>query len=135
MTLHFRFIAFTGMTTGSAVGIEFSPKENLDFPNDMVVSEKGELSWNTDATKVFFGIKEQKSDPKKNNSEKDGKDDDKNEREKTPLLDLDIWHWKDLRIQSVQHAYFHTNHPSSSPNSLSLSFEGFPVIKSHPLAS
>ena len=45
-----QLIAFTDMTTGSPTRYEFNPKENLDFPKDMVISEKGELFWNTDAT-------------------------------------------------------------------------------------
>jgi len=99
-----QLIAFTNMTTGSPTRYEFNPKENLDFPKDMVISKKGKLFWNTDATKVFFGIKKQEPDPKKDDSEKDRDDGDKKDREKTPPSDLDIWHWKDIRIQSVQRA-------------------------------
>jgi dipeptidyl aminopeptidase/acylaminoacyl peptidase len=108
-----QLIAFTGLGNGSPTRHELNPTENEDFPKDMVISEKGRLSWNTDTTKVFFGIKEQAPDPKnkrgekenkENKEDKDSKDDDKKSSKKTPSSDLDIWHWKDIRIQSVQRA-------------------------------
>ena len=70
----------------------------------MVISEKGRLSWNTSATKVFLDIKEQEPDSSKKKSDKDKEKGDKKETKKTPQSDLDIWHWKDVRIQSVQRA-------------------------------
>lgn len=99
-----QLIAFTGMTIGSPTGYVLNPRENADFPEGMVISEKGGLFWNTGATKVFFGIKEQEPDPKKGDSEKNSEEGDKKDGEKTPPSDLDIWHWKDIRIQSVQRA-------------------------------
>ncbi|MHC4457415.1 MAG: S9 family peptidase [Planctomycetota bacterium] len=108
-----QLIAFTGLGGGSPSRHELNSTENKDFPKDMVISEKGKLSWNSDATKVFFGIKEQKPDPKheksdkenkENKEDKDNKDGDKKSSKKSPVSDLDIWHWKDVRIQSVQRA-------------------------------
>ena len=109
-----QLIAFTDLTGDSPLKHEPNSIGNNDFPKDMVISEKGELSWNTGATKVFFGIKEQKPDPKHKKPDKEGKnkkgdkegedkkDGDKKSKKKTPSSDLDIWHWKDVRIQSVQ---------------------------------
>lgn len=99
-----QLVTFTAMTTGSPVGIEFNPKEDLNFPKEMVISEKGVLSWNTNATKVFFGIKKQEPEPKKDSSKKESADEGKENKDKTPPSDLDIWHWKDTRIQSDQRA-------------------------------
>ncbi|MEO2047771.1 MAG: prolyl oligopeptidase family serine peptidase [Pirellulales bacterium] len=99
-----RLLAFTGLATDSPTSHELRPTENLDFPKGMVISEKGELSWNTNTTKVFFGIKEQHPDTKKGKSEKGSQDGDKNDSNKSSPSDLDIWHWKDVRIKSVQRA-------------------------------
>lgn len=106
-----QLVAFTGLGSGSSSRHELNSTENKDFPKDMVISEKGALSWNSDASKIFFGIKEQTPDSKykkpenenKENKEgEDNKDNDKISSKKSPTSDLDIWHWKDVRIQSVQ---------------------------------
>ena len=99
-----RLIAFTALTEGSSVSHELNPTENLDFPRDMVISEKGQLSWNTGTTKIFFGIKKQEPDPTKKESEKDRDVGNKKGSKKSPSSDLDVWHWNDVRIQSVQRA-------------------------------
>jgi len=96
--------AFTDLGGGSPVRHELNSTENADFPKNMVINEKGRLSWNSYATKIFFGIKERKPNPKHKKQDKDGaktKNGDKMSQE-TPKSDLDIWHWKDLCIQSVQ---------------------------------
>ena len=49
-----QLIAFTALNSKSPIRHELNPSENRDFPKDMVISEKRRLSWNTDATKVFF---------------------------------------------------------------------------------
>lgn len=99
-----QLIAFTGLTTNSPAEYKLNPSENVDFPKSMVISEKGNLSWNTGSTKVFLGIKDQQPDPKKKGVKKEGEESDKGAKKKTPPSDLDIWHWKDVRIQSVQRA-------------------------------
>jgi dipeptidyl aminopeptidase/acylaminoacyl peptidase len=107
-----QLIAFTGLGTDSLVRHELNPAENRNFPEDTVISEKGRLSWNTDTTKVFFGIKAQEVDPKskkpekdsENGDDKDGEAGDDKDKKNSQPPDLDIWHWKDLRIQSVQRA-------------------------------
>jgi len=48
------------------------------------------LIWNTDGSRVFFGIKEQEDEPEKKKTDADS------------VANVDIWHWKDERIQSVQ---------------------------------
>ncbi|MFC1476967.1 S9 family peptidase [candidate division KSB1 bacterium] len=83
-------IAVTGLDRETPEIIEYDPAEAFDFPKDMVISEKAGLSWSEDLTKIFFGIKEQEKEPPKK------KDDDE------PVADVDIWHVKDDRIQSVQ---------------------------------
>lgn len=70
--------------------IEFKTTDAADFPKDMVISEKAALSWSEDLNKVFFGIKEQEKEPERR-------------RDDAPAVaNVDIWHWKDERIQAEQ---------------------------------
>ena len=85
-------LAFSGLGTDVTTQHALDPSTYKKFPQDMVITESGKLSWNEDSTKVFFDIKDQVADKKK----------DKKKAEK--VSDVDIWHWKDVRIQSVQRA-------------------------------
>jgi len=102
-------VAFTGLgkpAKGAAAGpdrLEYDPSKDANFPKDMVLSEKGQaegrrqeasdeggnpaLSWSDDLSRIFCGIKEQEKEP---------------EESKEPVANLDVWHWKDERIQSEQ---------------------------------
>lgn len=97
-------LAFTGLEGNSPVRYEYDPKGDSGFPGDMVISERvqprrgrgfgpaGEednraLIWSEDLSRVFCGIKEQEKKP---------------EKSKEDLPDVDVWHWKDEQIQSVQ---------------------------------
>ncbi|MFC1563319.1 S9 family peptidase [candidate division KSB1 bacterium] len=82
-------LSFKGFNEGEPVKFEYDPGKAHDFPRDMVISEKGRISWSKDLTRVFFGIKEQEPEVEKK------KDD-------PPVANVDIWHWKDDRLQSVQ---------------------------------
>ena len=86
--------------------IEYNPADDPIFPKNMVISERviperrgrrrrgptpiKNLFWSEDRSRVFCGIKEQEKEPekKKENAE--------------AIANVDIWHWKDERIQSVQ---------------------------------
>ncbi|MGB2906433.1 MAG: prolyl oligopeptidase family serine peptidase [Candidatus Aminicenantaceae bacterium] len=80
-------LAFTGIDQNRVAAVSYDPKNDLAFPESMVISQFGTLSWNTDASKVFLGIKEQQT---------------KVESGKDKVADVDVWHWKDEEIQSVQ---------------------------------
>ena len=80
-------LTYTGIDQNRVAAAAYDPKNDPTFPENMVISQFGTLSWNKDATKVFFGIKEQKE------TEKPGKD---------KVANVDVWHWKDEEIQSVQ---------------------------------
>ena len=110
-------LAFTALGEGTFTPHEYNPADASDFPEDMVISEKGTLSWNEDATMVFFGIKEQKEKPggRKEEEEKEEEEGETEEGEEEqeaeegkekdkedPVADVDIWHWQDEQIQSVQ---------------------------------
>jgi len=100
-----KLVAFTGLTTGPAIKHEFVPKSDSDFPKETIISERGGLQWNTNATKIFFGIAPLKKEADKDSDEEEsdkGKGEEDAKEEKPS--DLDVWHWKDQRIQSVQRA-------------------------------
>ncbi|MCP4707191.1 MAG: hypothetical protein GY869_01085, partial [Planctomycetes bacterium] len=82
-------VMFKDLEEGKPGKIEYDPSEAFDFPKDMVVSELTGISWNPGLDKVFFGIKEQE---KKEEEDKDAEEE----------ANVDIWHWQDDRIQSVQ---------------------------------
>ena len=60
--------------------------EAEDFPEGYVLSERGGLRWSDDSRRLFVGIKEQTD-----------------EREETEdRANVDVWHWADVEVQSVQ---------------------------------
>ncbi len=83
-------VTLTGIGTENPVKNEYDPNTAFDFPKDHVISEKSMVRWTDDLNKIFFGIKKQEVKP-------DEKKTDTDEH-----ADVDIWHWKDDRIQSVQ---------------------------------
>ncbi len=97
-------LAFTGLDRESPFRFEYEPKGDSEFPENMVISEREmprrrrgfgparedenrALVWSEDLSRVFCGIKEQEKKPEK--SEED-------------LPDVDVWHWQDEQIQSLQ---------------------------------
>jgi dipeptidyl aminopeptidase/acylaminoacyl peptidase len=64
------------------------------FPPGFVISEKRDLLWSADGRRVFFGIRDQRA-AVDTTEKKKGTDE---------VADVDVWHTKDLRIQSVQMA-------------------------------
>jgi dipeptidyl aminopeptidase/acylaminoacyl peptidase len=97
-------LAFISLEEESPVRFEYDPAKDPGFPDNMVISERipprrgrgfgpapeeenRALIWSEDLSRVFCGIKEQEKKPEK--SEED-------------LPDVDIWHWRDEQIQSVQ---------------------------------
>ncbi len=68
----------------------FEYKAGADFPKDMVISEKGAVSWSEDLGRVMFSIKDQE------------KEAERRAADAPPIANVDVWHWKDDRIQSVQ---------------------------------
>lgn len=68
----------------------YVPADDESFPKkEMVISEFGDLKFSDDGTMVFIGIKEQKKKP----AGKSNKDEQAN---------VDVWHWQDDLVQSVQ---------------------------------
>lgn len=95
-------LAFLGLEKGQLTKIEYDPAKDQSFPKEMVVSERALperrrefgaaeeskcLFFSEDRSLVFCGIKEQEKEPGES---------------KEPVANVDVWHWKDERIQSVQ---------------------------------
>ncbi|MCH7411700.1 prolyl oligopeptidase family serine peptidase [Belliella sp. DSM 111904] len=57
------------------------------FPENFVISEKGRLSFSADGKTISFGVKAQEI---------------KEKLSKDTVANVDVWHWKDDYIQSVQ---------------------------------
>ncbi len=125
-------LTFTEMGTNNQTRYTYDPSKDPTFPKDMVISERtassgrfrfrgssaparGNLFWSEDNTQVFCGIKEQEKEPEKpkgkesQQQQEKAKDDklpekktEEDEKEEEPPADVDVWHWKDEQIQSVQ---------------------------------
>ena len=80
-------VAFTGVTTRLR-RFEFDPSASDAFPAGFVLSERGAVSWSEDLARVFFGIKAQDIEFKEDEDE--------------PVANVDLFHWKDDRLQTVQ---------------------------------
>jgi dipeptidyl aminopeptidase/acylaminoacyl peptidase len=84
-------LIFEGLGTDTLGKIIYNPSDDEDFPEGMVLSENGELSWSEDNSRIFCGIKEQEQELEEEPEKKD-----------EPVANVDVWHWKDERLQSVQ---------------------------------
>ena len=80
-------IAFV-MRGNEIVRIDFDPVESPEFPAGMVLSERRALDWSDDGSRIFVGIKEQEEAPPEEDEEE--------------AANVDVWHWRDERVQSVQ---------------------------------
>jgi len=83
-------IAFQGVSDRSPQRIDVDATGNGGLGNGVVLSEKGRLAWNEDATMLFVATKQQDEELE------DWPDDG------LPLADVNIWHWADDRIQAQQ---------------------------------
>ncbi len=79
----------SGATPASpnAKRIEYDPSKDATFPKALVLSEFAAPRWSNDGSRVFVGLKEQEAEPPKSDE---------------PQANVDVWHWKDAELQSVQ---------------------------------
>ncbi len=84
-------LIFEGLGTDTLGRIIYKPADDEAFPEGMVLSESGELSWSEDNSRIFCGIKEQEQEPE-----------EEAEKSDEPVANVDVWHWNDERLQSVQ---------------------------------
>ncbi len=82
-----QLLVFLGLETGNFAAVEYDPAADKDFPAGFVLSENGELAWSEDNSRIFCGIREQEIEK---------------EKSEEPVANVDVWHWKDERLQSEQ---------------------------------
>src|SRR5512146_2805188 len=80
-------LVWRDVSTPKPASIEYDPSADAAFPKTLVVSELAPLRWTRDGSRVYVGLKEQEA-----------------ERPSTtePQANVDVWHWKDAEVQSVQ---------------------------------
>ncbi|MEX2610988.1 MAG: prolyl oligopeptidase family serine peptidase [Gemmatimonadota bacterium] len=83
-------LAFTGMAPGRTPGRVEVLEGTPGLPADHVPSQHASLDWSLDDTVLFFGIKEQEVE----------EEEDEDAWQKTS--DVNVFHWNDPRIQTVQ---------------------------------
>ncbi len=82
------FIAFSKLDTETD-RFEYIPESDNHFPKGYVISENGTLTFSDDLSNYYFGISKQGLKPPK-------------KKDADPIANVDIWHWNDEKIQSVQ---------------------------------
>lgn len=82
-----QLLIFLGLEKGDFASVKYDPAEDKDFPEGFVLSEDGELTWSEDNSRIFCGIKEQEAEK---------------EKSEEPVANVDVWHWRDERLQSEQ---------------------------------
>ncbi|MEP6491399.1 MAG: prolyl oligopeptidase family serine peptidase [bacterium] len=86
-------IAYAGIDGAQPTSYVLDRKTLSGLADSLVISEKGTLTWSPDRSKIFVGLKEQEARPAPR-------------RDSTavvePIGNVDVWHWKDPYIQSVQ---------------------------------
>jgi dipeptidyl aminopeptidase/acylaminoacyl peptidase len=70
--------------------VEYDPAKDASFPKDYVLSEFAALRWTRDGSRIYVGLKDQEPDPGTPAANAD------------PKANVDVWHWKDTEVQSVQ---------------------------------
>jgi len=67
--------------------IVYDPASDASFPEGFVLSEFETPRWSKDRSRLFLGVKEQREKPPESDE---------------PEADVDVWHWADEQVQSVQ---------------------------------
>jgi dipeptidyl aminopeptidase/acylaminoacyl peptidase len=84
-------VAFSGLDVAEPSPYVLDRKTLTGLADSMVISEKGTLSWSPDHAKIFVGLKEQEAQVRRDTT-----------AAAEPVGNVDVWHWKDPYIQSVQ---------------------------------
>ncbi len=80
-------LAWTGLGAGAGTETVYDPSKASDFPKGFVLSEFATPHWSDDGSRVLVGIKQQEAELPKSEE---------------PQANVDVWHWKDAELQSVQ---------------------------------
>ncbi len=70
--------------------LDWDPAADPAFPKDMVLSELGAMEWSRDGARLFLGVKPQQDKVEEPPAGSD------------PKANVEIWHWGDDRLLSVQ---------------------------------
>ena len=81
-----QLLVFRGLNSNTTKST-LDPESKQNFPDDMIISENGGVSWSTNGELVFIGIRTQEP---------------KLKMDKDTVANVDVFHWKDDRIQTVQ---------------------------------
>jgi dienelactone hydrolase len=80
-------LVWRDVATPKPVTIEYDPVADEGFPKTMVLSEFAPLRWTRDGSRIYVGLKEQEAERAPSTE---------------PQANVDVWHWKDDEVQSVQ---------------------------------
>ncbi|HET7631771.1 MAG TPA: prolyl oligopeptidase family serine peptidase [Gemmatimonadaceae bacterium] len=80
-------LTWTGLGAQGGHQTTYDPATAADFPKGYVLSEFSTPDWSDDGSRVFVGIKAQEEARPENDE---------------PQANVDVWHWKDDEVQSVQ---------------------------------
>jgi len=80
-------LIFSKLNTGSPELTAFRPADDPDFPAGYVLSEAGRIAFSLDNERMVISIKEQEKVSKMS---------------RDTIANVDVWHWDDEQIQSVQ---------------------------------
>ncbi len=88
-------VAFAELDGPEPASWTLGPSDVSGLPTGMVMSEKGNISWSPDHSRIFVGLKAQEARPPVRRDSTVAEE---------PVANVDVWHWKDPYIQSVQMA-------------------------------
>jgi dienelactone hydrolase len=80
-------LVWRDLSSESPRAIEYDPSIDPAFPKGQVVSELNPLRWTRDGSRIYLGLKAQEPE---------------HPVATEPQANVDVWHWKDVEVQSVQ---------------------------------
>ncbi len=83
-------LVWKDVSGASPKAVEYDPTKDASFPKGDVLSEMSPPRWTRDGAKIYVGLKEQEPDPTAAPPMTE------------PKANVDVWHWKDAEVQSVQ---------------------------------
>jgi dipeptidyl aminopeptidase/acylaminoacyl peptidase len=86
-------VVYTGLDTPAPVSVVIGPGAT-GLPEKMVISDRGTLTWSPDRSRIFVALKEPEARPAPARRDSTVAEE--------PVGNVDVWHWKDPYIQSVQ---------------------------------
>jgi dipeptidyl aminopeptidase/acylaminoacyl peptidase len=113
-------LVFMDVNTGDPEMISYDPASDGIFPGDYVLSEQRGLAFSLDNKTMIIGIKEQEKVQKMS---------------RDTIANVDVWHWDDEQIQSVQMIRDRRNRMSTYSALLHLADMSFVQIESDDMRS